>query len=121
MARVALTPTVFQVNGAVADPTGTTLVSGTGNGVQVSPAPRSLLFRVNNPTAGSATVTILAGTQPLANESGLGALTVTVAAAGVEWVGPFESARFEQSDGSIIVESSAAVVVAGFDLDRRRF
>lgn len=125
MARVTLTPTALVTNSGVADPAGTASVAGTGNGFTVPPATSKgalvVFLRVSNATAGAGTVTVLAGTQPSAQSSGQGASTVSVAATtGVQWLGPFESARFEQADGSLSVETSVVLTVTAFSLDHRR-
>ena len=125
MARVTLTPTALVANGGVADPTGTASVAGTGNGFTIaSPTsgPATVLWlRASNATAGAGTVTVLAGSQPSAQSSGQGPSIVSVAATtGVQWLGPFESARFEQPDGSLSVETSVVLTVTAFTLDHRR-
>lgn len=128
MARAALAYSVTVPNGGLADPAGVATVAGAGNGVQIPSVPtppavvRSLpeltLLRVSNATGGSGTVTVKAGSQPLAIASGQGDLAVTVGAGAVQWVGPFESGRFEQSDGSMIVESSVVMTVTAFQFKR---
>lgn len=118
MARVTLTPTPLVINGGVADPTGTASVAGAGNGFTVAyTGGKALYFRVNNGTAGSGTVSILAGAQPLAISSGLGPVTVTVGASGTQWVGPVDSARCIQSDGSLSIETSVIMTVTAFTID----
>lgn len=128
MARAALAYSVTVPNGSLADPAGVATVAGAGNGLQIPsvptpPAvvhslPELTLLRVSNASGGSGTVSVLAGTQPLAIASGLGALTATVANSGVAWLGPFESGRFIQSDGSMIVESSVVMTVTAFQIKR---
>lgn len=124
MARVALTATSLVPNGGVADPAGTASVAGTGNGFTIAnPAPlsaRNLWLRVNNGTAGSGTISVLAGTQPLATSSGVGPVTVTVGASATQWVGPFDLSRVEQSDGSLTIETSVVMTVTAFIVDTRR-
>lgn len=123
MARVTLTPTALVANGGVADPAGTASVAGAGNGFSIpaSRLPQDTVFlRVNNGGGATATVTVLAGSQPSALSSGLGPVTVSVAAAGTQWVGPFETARLQQPDGSLAVETSAVLTVAAFQIDGRR-
>jgi hypothetical protein len=128
MARAALAYSVTVPNGNLADPAGTATVAGAGNGLQIPSVPtppaivKSLpeltLLRVSNASGGSGTVTIKAGTQPLAIASGQGDLTVTVANTTTQWIGPFESGRFVQSDGSMILESSVVMTVTAFQLKR---
>lgn len=123
MARVTLTPTALVPNGGVADPAGTASVAGAGNGFTIPGNGRSnvsLWLRANNGTAGSGTISILAGSQPSAISSGQGPVTVTVGASATQWIGPFDSSRVQQSDGSISIETSVVMTVAAFTLDGRR-
>jgi hypothetical protein len=55
-------------------------------------------------------VTVKAGTQPLAIAAGQGDLVVAVGASATVWIGPFESGRFLQSDGSMLVDVATAYV-----------
>lgn len=123
MARVALTPTSLVPNGGVADPAGTASVAGAGNGFSIAPTSlsnRNIFLRANNATAGAGTITVLAGSQPSAISSGVGPVTVTVAAAGTQWIGPFNSARLQQPDGSLLIETSVVMTVTAFTVDERR-
>lgn len=118
MARVTLTPTPLVPNGNVLDPAGTASVAGAGNGFTVAyVGGKSLYFRAANASGGSGTLTIFAGTQPLAIASGQGNLVVTVANSTTQWIGPVESARFEQSDGSITIETSVVMTASAFTID----
>jgi hypothetical protein len=124
MARVALAYSTLVANSSLADPAGTATVAAAGNGLQIPATsgggslPELTVLRVSNASGGSGTVTVKAGTQPLAIASGQGDLVVTVANSATQWVGPFESGRFEQSDGSMIVESSVVVTVTAFKVPR---
>lgn len=128
MARAALAYSVTVPNGALADPAGTATVAGAGNGLQIPSVPsagavvKSLpeltILRVSNASGGSGTVTLKAGVQPLAIASGLGDLTATVANSATSWLGPFESGRFIQNDGSMIIESSVVMTVTAFQIKR---
>lgn len=120
MARTAITPTVLAVSAAAtADPAGTATTAGAGNGVSITPAfPEEIILRVSNASGGSGTVTVNAGTQPSAIASGQGALVSTIANNGVSWLGPFESARFGQSDGSLTIDSSVIMTVTAFKVNR---
>lgn len=124
MARVTLNPTALVPDGGVADPAGTASVAGAGNGFtipnQYPLSGRNVWLRANNGTGGSGTISVLAGSQPLANASGQGPVTVTVAASGTQWVGPFDLSRVEQNDGSLTIETSVVMTVAAFILDTRR-
>lgn len=122
MARVALPYNNLVSNGNLLDPTGVATVAGAGNGLQtpdISPnrrqsSPELTLLRVANASGGSGTISILAGTNPPNVAAGQGNLTVTVANSTTQWVGPFESNRFIQSDGSLIMETSVVMTVTAF-------
>lgn len=126
MARTAVAYSNLSPNGNLADPAGTAVTSGAGNGAQipdVSPnrrqsLPELTLLRVNNGTAGAGTATVKAGATPPALAAGLGDLTVTVGATSVQWIGPFESGRFMQSDGSLILETSVNMTITAFKVPR---
>ncbi len=124
MARVTLVPTALVPNGGVADPTGTASVAGAGNGFTIAPNPNSnvsLWLRASNATGAAVTLTVLAGSQPSAISSGQGPVTVSVAATtGVQWIGPLDSSRLNQPDGSLAIETSAVLTVTAFTLDGRR-
>lgn len=123
MARVTLTPTALVANGGVADPAGTASVAGAGNGfvIPASSRPQHEVFlRVANASGGSGTISVLAGSQPSAISSGLGPVTVTVANTTTQWVGPFDSSRVQQPDGSLLIETSVVLTVTAFTSDGRR-
>ena len=122
MARVALPYSNLTSNLDIADPTGVATVAGAGNGLQVpdiSPnrrqsVPEFTLLRAANASGGSGTITLLAGTNPPNVAAGVGNLTATVANGATRWIGPFESNRFIQSDGSLIMETSVVMTVTAF-------
>jgi hypothetical protein len=126
MPRVALTYNNLAANSNLTDPTGVATVAGAGNGLQIpdiSPnrrqsVPELTLLRVNNATAGSGTISLLAGTNPPNVAAGQGNLTTTVGPSTTQWIGPFESNRFIQSDGSLIVETSVVMTVTAFKVPR---
>lgn len=118
MASVTLTPTPLVPNANVVDPAGTASVAGTGNGFTVPyQGGKSLYFRVANASGGSGTFTVFAGSQPLAPSSGQGNAVITVANSTTQWVGPFESARFSQPDGSTKIETSVVLTTTAFTID----
>lgn len=126
MARVAISPTVLSESSsansgtvsAVADPAGTATVAGSGNGVQLAAVgPNKVSFRVTNSSGGTGTLSVLAGSQPLAIASGLGPVTFSIPTATTVWIGPFETARVLQNDGSLILETSVAMTVSAFQID----
>jgi hypothetical protein len=124
MSRTAVPYSTLTVNGSLADPAGTAVTSGTGNGGQIPATsgggslPELTVLRVSNASGGSGTASVLPGVQPLAESGGQGALTVTVADGSKAFIGPFESARFLQNDGSLIVETSVAMTITAFKVPR---
>lgn len=117
MARTAVAYSPAVINGSIADPAGTSIASGAGNGGQIANAlPELTLLRVVGTTAGN--VVIKAGTLPLAIASGQGDVTIAVGTSATVWVGPIESGRFLQSDGSLIVEGTQTFTVTAFKVPR---
>ncbi|UFS59478.1 hypothetical protein [Subtercola endophyticus] len=120
MARVTLTPTALTAAG-IADPAGTASVAGAGNGFTLPSQGSSVVFlRVANASGGSGTVSLLAGAGTAAISAGQGPILITVANSGTQWVGPFESARHAQADGSYAIETSVIMTVTAFIIDGRR-
>ncbi|RPK85068.1 hypothetical protein [Streptomyces sp. ADI98-10] len=105
MATTQIPYTNLVPNGGIAQPAGTTTVVAPTNNMQISDAfPELTLLRVVN-TGVEQDITIKAGDMPPALAAGQGDLVVTVAATtGVQLIGPFESGRFVQSDGSMLIE-----------------
>lgn len=119
MARTAVSYSNLLPNSDIADPAGTAISSGAGNGGQVAAArPELTLIRLSNASGGSGTATLKAGTYPPALAAGQGDVTVTVANSATRWLGPVESGRFLQSDGSLIVETSVAMTMTAFRVPR---
>lgn len=117
MSRTAVAYSALLPNASLADPAGTAITSGAGNGGQIAKAlPEQTVLRAVFTTAGN--VTVKAGVMPPALAAGLGDLTVAVGLNGVAWLGPFESGRFLQSDGSLIVESTQTVTLTAFSVPR---
>lgn len=121
MARTKITPTALAVQGSITDPAGTSVSTGAGNGVYVAAAdanPENTVIRLANAGGSAASVLIKAGTFPLAPSSGQGDLAVNVPAGATVWAGPFESARFAQSDGALAIDTNAAVTASVFKVNR---
>lgn len=127
MARVALPYAgTLLPNSNLTDPAGVATVAGAGNGLQIpdiSPnrrqsVPELTVLRVVNASGGSGTISILPATNPPNVAGGQGVLTVTVGNGVTMWVGPFESNRFIQSDGSLILETSVVMTVTAFKIPR---
>ena len=105
MARTVITPTPLAPN-AKTDVVATTINSGLVTaGVSITPLTGSFFMRVTNTAGAAHPVIIRAGAYPPGALASQGDLTVTVAlTSGVEYIGPFETARFAQADGSINVD-----------------
>lgn len=107
MARTAVTVNTLTANTAV-EATDTT--ADTTNDHVVSGVPcEELILRFANTNGSDRVATILAGDNPPADAAGQGDLAVTVpATTGVRWVGPLSSARFVQSDGTVLIDLAAS-------------
>ena len=105
--RTAITPTAWLANGNVVDPTYTAADAVNGMSVAADETERIILHVKNGDTAAK-TVTVKAGANPPAWRAGVGDLEVSVAAGTNQYIGPFESARFEQTGGALWVDFSAA-------------
>ncbi|MBP2331233.1 hypothetical protein JOF56_011618 [Kibdelosporangium banguiense] len=122
MARTAVPLSKWVGNGNLADPAGTAINAGVGNGHSIAAAPSDrMVLRVTNTHGSAHPVVVKAGTYPPAIAAGQGDLTVSVAATtGVQWIGPLESGRFMQADGSILVdiEAAHAGTITAFELPK---
>ncbi len=111
MATIVLTPLV--ANGKVTAPSALAITAD--NTYQAVPTNRvqmeQVLLQVVVATAPT-TVTIKAGTQPLAIASGQGDLVFTNLAVGTHFVGPLESGRFQQNDGTLQIKAATAANVS---------
>lgn len=110
-------------NAGQADPAGVASTPGAGNEFIVAPDGidhRNVFLRVQNLAAAAATVTVLAGAvQADAISAGQGPVAFSVPATSTAWVGPFDSSRVNQPDGSLLVQTSAALTVTVFNIDSR--
>jgi len=108
MARTVVPVTTLTANAALAEATGTSL--DPSNGHYVTPGGREddVFLYLDHTTASSKTVTIKAGSYPPAFRKGLGDLTITAAASTKYLIGPLESARFLQADGTINIDVQAS-------------
>lgn len=120
MARTAVTVTDLTAATSVADPAGTTADPTNGHTI-TGVRPEVLTLRVKNTTGGALNAILRAGTFPLAESSGQGDLTVSVGAGATVFIGPVESARFLQNDGSVSLDLQAtfAGTVTAFKVNRR--
>ncbi|MGH3834093.1 MAG: hypothetical protein ACRDSF_00095 [Pseudonocardiaceae bacterium] len=111
MARTDVTSTKRVPNSSIVEPTGTTIdATLVTNGVRiVSPDWRSMEIIVANTAGADKVVTIQSGDSlGGAIKESQGDLTVTVVATtGIRRIGPLESSRFSQADGSCWVDFGA--------------
>lgn len=100
----AITVRDLVANGSLADPTGDALDTGTiavKLPCLLAGKTGRVVFRVTNTAVANLTVTAEAGDDPPAGRQGIGAFTSgNIAQNAVLWLGPFESARFVQQDGT---------------------
>jgi threonine dehydratase len=108
MPRTAVTPRALVANGGLNGATGATTIDSTlvTNGVVINAAePERTVLRVTNTEGSTNVVTVRAGDYPPALAAGQGDLTVTVAATtGVQYLGPFESGRVLQGNGTMEID-----------------
>lgn len=107
-------------NGSIAQPAGTTTVVAPTDNMQISNAfPELTVLRVVN-TGVQQDITIKAGAHPPALAAGQGDLVVTVpATTGARFIGPFESGRFVQADGSMLIEAETGdATITAFRIPR---
>lgn len=115
MARTNLPLSTLVPNGVLPIPAGTVIDQTNGMNVQLpttaipaAPGMADLFLYVATTNAANDNVIIRAGVNPPAFRSGMGDLTVVAPTAnGGGVVGPLESARFAQSDGSINIDFGA--------------
>lgn len=94
-------------NSSLVQPAGTALVAAPTNNMRIVDAvPEYTVLRVSNTDDDTdLDLTVKAGDNPPALAAGQGDLVVTVAFGTVRFIGPFESGRFIQSDGSMLIEA----------------
>ncbi len=81
------------------------------DGAQIVGATGDLIIIAQNAGGDAATVTLAAGTGLQAWMKGSGNLAFSVAAGGTSILGPLETARFEESGGTIQITVSATVTI----------
>ena len=139
MARTTVTPANLVGNGILDIPAGTTIdATLVTNGVNIplassaiptAPQSRDLWLRITNTAGADKNVIIRKGvgggeTAGPAFRSGLGDLTVVChTASGGGYVGPLESARFSQLDGSINVDFGSGLTgnISAFLLPKNNY
>lgn len=115
MARTAVAYTSLVPNGHTTDVAGTTIDSTlVTNGVVINAAdPEHTLIRVTNTSGAGKAVTVKAGAGTQSWMAGQGDSVTTVAATtGVELLGPFTSARFQQKGTKLYVDFASGTTGA---------
>lgn len=117
-ARTTLSYSSLAQNGVLNLPSSTNVDASNGMNIPVprvsSPGAddsidRLLLYVANGDTADHTCTVRGATNSPVGSRGGSGDLTVTIShTAGGGWIGPLDSARFAQADGSVNVDFSAA-------------
>jgi hypothetical protein len=107
MAEANLTYTNLVANGSVEVNNGAGQAFEADGHRLANAIPERTLFRVENASGGAANITVAAGDNPPAVAAGQGALTVSAMADNdITYIGPFESGRFLQDDGSMLITPS---------------
>ena len=104
MARTNAPVTNFTANAGLADPAPTAIDQANGMNVAAKGLSAHIVLRIKNTAGASKNVIVRAGVAPPALSAGQVTLPVAVAAGATKWLGPFESARFAQADGSVNVD-----------------
>ncbi|MET8824786.1 hypothetical protein ABZX40_17950 [Streptomyces sp. NPDC004610] len=108
MPRTAVAYRTLAANASVNAATGATTVDATlvTNGVVINDAvPEYTLIRTTHTDGAAHDLIVRAGDSPPALAAGQGDLVAEVAAtSGVRYFGPFESGRFLQSDGTLLID-----------------
>lgn len=108
MARTAVTVTDFVGNGSVVLGAGANL-DATNDHVITDAEPERTVIHISNTSVDTAfTAVVKAGDYPPAIAAGQGDYTISVAFGTTRVLGPFESGRYLQSDGSMEIDVSAA-------------
>jgi len=118
MSRTTLSYTIWTENNVTNLPSGTNADASNGMNIPVpkvstpgaTDAIDRLMLYVSNGDSADHTVTVRGGTGTAAStRGGTGDLAVTVShTAGGGWIGPLETNRFAQNDGSVNVDFSSA-------------
>lgn len=103
MARTAVTYTNLVGNGNVAQGAGTNLDATNDHVINDAEPERTVILISNTDDDTNLTAVVKAGDYPPAIAAGQGDLTVTVAFGTTQMIGPLESGRFLQADGTLEV------------------
>jgi hypothetical protein len=120
MARTVVAYSPLVPNSSLSNPAGTAVDQA--NGMTIAKAkPELTVLRVANTDGAPHNVIVRAGVNPPDIAASLGDLTVSVpATTGVVFLGPFESGRFVQKDGSLSIDFAAsfAGTITAFSIPR---
>lgn len=109
---MAISLTTLVPNDKIAQPSGTAIAADdTYEALPVADIPLNQLILLITVATAATTVTIKAGTQPLAIASGQGNLVFTSLATGSYLIGPFDASRFEQNDGTVLIKAATGANV----------
>ena len=111
MADTAIPITSLGLNANTANPAGTAIVAANNHVVTPDRATKRLAIRLTNTTASSKVFTVVAGDSPPANAAGQGDIEITLTDGSTTpqiTCVVVESARFIQSDGTVVVTVAAA-------------
>lgn len=99
-----------------------TLVAAPTNDMRIVDAllEQTVLVVANSSEDTDLDLTVKAGDNPPAIAAGLGDLVVTVPFGDTLYIGPFESGRFLQGDGSVMIEAEATTGTIGALLVSRK-
>lgn len=106
MARTAVAYVPLVANSSLLDPAGTTYDVADGMIITAAKPEHTILKCTNTDDDTGLNVVVKAGDYPPAWAAGQGDLTVTVAFGTTRFIGPFESGRFLQSDGSMHIDAT---------------
>ncbi|HYC32124.1 MAG TPA: hypothetical protein VEB59_07510 [Gemmatimonadales bacterium] len=108
MAEAALSYTNLVANGASADLNNGAGTAFEGDGMRIADAhPERTVLRIENASGGAATILVKAGDNPPAPAAGLGDISSgAMADNDILYMGPFESGRVLQDDGSMLIVPS---------------
>lgn len=121
MPRTAVPVTNLTANAGTADVAGTAADPTNDHVVDCGGASEQIILRCANTNGSPRTVTIKAGANPPAFGAAAGDLVVSVpATTGVRWIGPLESGRFIQADGTLNIdlEASFAGTITAFKVPK---
>lgn len=108
----SITPTELTRNAAITQPAGSAIDTNGNVPINANSDTSRLMIEIINTDDAALTATVKAGDNPPAINAGQGDLAISLAASGSPTdkriIGPLESARFIQDDGTLILNFQAA-------------